>query len=82
MSGYQQLHALAEDELVGHAFAVGITRVHQGLEKVVAGNFVASLPDVFEQNHISPGAHLFMLAQLARDGEPWVSNKAAESGER
>ena len=43
MAGDEELHALAEDELVAHAFAVGVAGVHQGLQEVVAGLLLAAL---------------------------------------
>ena len=72
MAGNQKLHALAEDELVAHAFAIAVTRIHQSLQQIVAGCFVAALPYVFEQNGVGAGSHVFVSAQFARDGEPGI----------
>ena len=72
VAGDEELHAFAENEGVGHAFAVGVAGVHQGLEQVVAGLFVAALADVGEQNLVRVGTHLFVPAQLAGRGEPGI----------
>ncbi len=72
MTGNQKLHALAQDEFIGHAFAIAVTRIHQCLQQIVAGRFVAALPDVFEQNGVGAGSHVFVSAQFARDGEPGI----------
>src|SRR5271155_3110133 len=72
MSGNQKLHALAQDELIAHAFAIAIARIHQSLQQIVAGWFVAALPYVLEQNGVSAGSHVFVSAQFARDGEPGI----------
>src|ERR1700678_761681 len=72
MTGNQKLHALAQDQLIAHAFAIAITRIHQGLQQILAGRFVATLFDVFEQNGVGTGSHLFMLAQLAGGGKPGI----------
>ena len=72
MAGDQKLHALAQDELIAHAFAIAVTRIHQSLQQIVAGRFVAALLDVFEQNGVRAGSHVFVPAQFARDGEPGI----------
>ena len=72
MAGDQKLHALAQDELIAHALAIAVTRIHQGLQQIVAGRFVAALLDVFEQNGVRAGSHVFMPAQFPRDGEPGI----------
>ena len=72
MAGDQKLHALAQDQLIAHAFAVAVTRIHQDLQQIVAGRFVAALLDVFEQNAVRAGSHFFVSAQFARDGKPGI----------
>ena len=72
MAGDQKLHALAQDELIAHAFAIAVTCIHQSLQQIVAGRFVAALPDVFEQNGVRAGSHVFVSAQLALEGEPGI----------
>jgi hypothetical protein len=72
MAGNQELHALAQDEFIGHALAIAVTRIHQSLQQIVAGRFVAALLDVFEQNGVRAGSHVFVFAKLARDGEPGI----------
>ena len=72
MAGDQKLHALAQDEFITHAFAIAVTRIHQSLQQIVAGWFVAALPYVFEQNGVGAGSHVFVSAQFARDGEPGI----------
>src|SRR5208282_2329670 len=72
MSSNEKLHALAQDELIAHAFAIAVTRIHQSLQQVVAGWFVAALLYVFEQNGVGAGSHVFVSAQFAREGEPWI----------
>jgi hypothetical protein len=72
MAGNQKLHALAQDELIAHAFAIAVTRIHQSLQQIVAGRFVTALLDVFEQNGVRTGSHVFVSAQFARGGEPGI----------
>src|ERR1700678_3865891 len=72
MASNQKLHALAQDELIAHALAIAVTRIHQSLQQIVAGWFVAALLYVFEQNGVGARSHGFMSAQLARDGEPGI----------
>ena len=72
MAGNQKLHTLAQDELIAHAFAIAVTRIHQSLQQIVAGRFVAALPDIFEQNGVRASSHIFVSAQFARDGEPGI----------
>ena len=72
MAGDQQLHALAQDQLIAHAFAVAVAGIHQGLQQVVAGLLVAALLDVVHQNAVGAGAHLFVFAQFAGDGKPGI----------
>ena len=42
MPGDQQLHALAQHQRVAHTFAVAVTRIHQGLQQILAGRFAES----------------------------------------
>ena len=72
MSGHQKLHALAQDEFIAHAFAIAVTRIHQSLQQIMAGRFVAALLDVFEQNSVCASSHVFVSAQFARDSEPRI----------
>src|ERR1700687_1928457 len=72
MSSNQKLHALAQDELIAHALAIAVTRIHQSLQQIVARWFVAAFPYVFEQNSVGAGSHVFVSAQFARDGEPGI----------
>ena len=41
MAGDQQLHALAEDQVVVHAMAVAVASIHQDLQQVMAGSLFA-----------------------------------------
>src|SRR5271166_1184152 len=72
MASNQKLHALAQDELIAHAFAIAVTRIHQSLQQIVAGWFVAAPPYVLEQNGVGAGSHVFVSARFARDGEPGI----------
>ena len=72
MAGDQELHALAEDEFVGHAFTVAVAGVHQRLEKIVAGLLLAAGLDVGHQNAVGARTHLFVFAEIARDFEPGI----------
>src|SRR5277367_2777430 len=72
MSGNQKLHALAQNELIAHAFAIAVTRIHQSLQQIVAGWLIAALLYVFEQNGVGTGSHVFVSAQFAGDGEPGI----------
>ena len=72
MAGDQQLHALAQHQLIAHAFAVAITGIHQVLKQIVAGRLVAALLDVRHQNAVGADSHLFVFAQVARSGEPGI----------
>jgi hypothetical protein len=72
MAGDQQLHALAQDQLIAHAFAVAVTGIHQDLQQIVAGRLLAAPLDVVEQNAVGAGAHFLVSAQLARDGKPGI----------
>ena len=67
MAGNQKLHALAQDEFIAHASAIAVARIHQCLQQIVAGRFVAALADVFKQNGVRAGAHVFVFAQFARN---------------
>ena len=72
VAGDEELHALAEDEFVGHAFAVGVAGVHQGLQEVLAGRLVAALLDVCHQDAVGLDSHLFVAAELAGDFKPRI----------
>ena len=72
MAGDQQLHALAQDQLIAHAFAVAVAGVHQDLQQIVAGRLLAALPDVVEQNAVGARSHFFVSAQFAGDGKPGI----------
>src|SRR5271155_2488222 len=72
MAGDEKLHAFTEDELIAHAFAIAVARIHQSLQQIMAGRFVAALLDVFEQNSVRAGSHAFVSAQFARDSEPRI----------
>ncbi len=72
MAGNQQLHALAQDQFIAHAFAVAVAGIHQRLQQIVAGLLVAALLDVSHQNAVGADAHLFVFAQVARDGKPGI----------
>jgi len=78
MAGHQKLHALAQDEVIAHAFAIAVTRIHQSLQQIVAGRFVAALLDVFHQNSVRAGAHVFVFAQFARGQRTRDSDRAEE----
>src|SRR5580704_17433654 len=72
MAGDQQLHALAEDQLIAHAMAVAVAGIHQDLQQIVAGGLLAPPLDVVEQNAERAGAHFLVSAQFARDGKPGI----------
>ena len=72
MAGDQELHALAQDQLIAHAFAVAVTSIHQDLQQIVAGRLLAPPPDVVEQNAVGAGSHFLVSAQFAGDGKPGI----------
>ena len=72
MPGDQELHALAEYQLIAHGFAVAVTGIHQGLQQVLARRLIAALLDVLHQNVVSARPHLLVFAEFARDGKPRI----------
>src|ERR1700683_1880388 len=72
MAGDQQLHALAEDQLIAHALAVAVASIHQDLQQIVAGGLLAPPPDVVEQKAEGAGSHFLVPAQFSRDGKPRI----------
>ncbi len=50
MAGDQQLHALADDQVVVHAMAVAVAGIHQDLQQIVPGSLLAPPLEVFVQN--------------------------------
>ena len=37
-----EVASLTQDQLIAHAFAIAVTRIHQSLEQIVSGRFVAA----------------------------------------
>ncbi len=72
MAGDEQVHALAEDQAIAHCRTVTIAGIHQGLEQIAAGRFVAPFLDVLDENSIGAGPHLLMLSQFSVDGKQGI----------
>src|SRR5580704_579477 len=72
MTGYQELHALAQHQLIAHALAVTVTSIHQDLQQIMTGRLLASPLDVLEQDSIGAGPHLVVPAQFAGDFKPRI----------
>src|SRR5580698_4071122 len=72
MAGIQKLHALAQHQLIAHAFAVAVTGIHQSLQEIVAGLLVAALFDVSHQNAVGASSHVFVSAQFSRNCKIWI----------
>ncbi len=68
----QELHAFAEDQLIAHALAIAVTRVHQDLQQIVPGRLLAAPFDVFVQNAVGTGAHFLVPAQFAGGRKPGI----------
>ena len=72
MAGDQELHALAQHQLIAHALAIAVTSIHQDLQQIVAGRLLTPPPNVVEQNAVGARSHFIVFAQFARDRKPGI----------
>ena len=82
MAGDEELHALAEDELVAHAFAVAVACVHQGLEQVVAGRLAGGGVLMYSRRTASARVRISSCLRSSPEAGTRDSDRAATSAGR